>query len=341
MLAIHMILEVFLLRAVGLMNKSFTILDKEFSTTRRVFNSPKKIENNVSDEFPTSLFLSENINRKGEGGLRHKGHFKVNDASEPLISIITVVFNGESHIEQTIQSVINQNYNNVEYIIIDGGSTDETLSIIKKYESKIDYWVSEADSGISDAFNKGISLCQGEWVGIINADDWYQPDALTLLDFNNDAGVLHGNMQNWRGNDKGLVHISTHKDMYRTMSIVHPSVFVRKSVYKQYGFFDPDFKLAMDYELLIRFLSKGVFFVSISEVITNFRDGGASDKGQIGALREVRVAKLRYNIASGVICYLQYFLASNKARLSSIIRRSGMERFLDLYSRYISRYKQR
>lgn len=326
---------------IGLMSESLIVLDERFSTTRRISDSSREIETDPSDKFSTALFLSENKTRKGEGGLRLKGCFKINDSSQPLVSIVTVVFNGEKHIEQTIQSVINQDYSNVEYIIIDGGSTDATLSIVRKYESKIDYWVSEPDGGISDAFNKGIELCQGEWIGIINADDWYQPNAFTLLDFMSNVGVLYGDMQNWRGSSKGLVHISSHKDMYRTMSINHPSVFVRKSVYKQYGVFDTSFKLAMDYELLIRFLTNGVAFKSTNEVLTNFRDGGASDEGQLSALKEVRNVKVRYNVASSFICYFQYFLASNKARLASIIRRLGMEKALDLYSRYFSRYKQR
>jgi len=116
-------------------------------------------------------YPSENINRKGEGGLRTKGYFKKYIKDNPLISVITVVFNGENDLEQTIKSVINQTYNNIEYIVIDGGSTDDTLSIIKKYEDKINYWVSEDDNGIYDAMNKGVGLAQGEWLCFINSGD--------------------------------------------------------------------------------------------------------------------------------------------------------------------------
>ncbi|MEA1893278.1 MAG: glycosyltransferase [Campylobacterota bacterium] len=96
---------------------------------------------------------------------------KMATKDKPLISIVTVVFNGEKHLEQTIQSVVNQTYKNIEYIIIDGGSTDGTVDIIKKYEDKISYWVSEKDSGIYDAMNKGIDVANGEWINFMNAGD--------------------------------------------------------------------------------------------------------------------------------------------------------------------------
>ena len=101
--------------------------------------------------------------------------------NEPLISIITVVYNGEEYLEQTINSVINQTYKNIEYLIIDGGSTDGTLDIIKKYDNHISYSVSESDKGLYDAMNKGISIANGELIGMINSDDWYELDAVELI----------------------------------------------------------------------------------------------------------------------------------------------------------------
>ena len=115
----------------------------------------------------------------------------------PLISIITVSYNAVKTIEDTILSVINQTYPNIEYIIIDGGSTDGTLDIIKKYQDKITYWVSEPDKGIYDAMNKGIAKANGELIGIINADDWYELDAVqnVVLEFNNTRpAIYHGGL---------------------------------------------------------------------------------------------------------------------------------------------------
>ncbi|NCR56260.1 MAG: glycosyltransferase, partial [Microcystis aeruginosa L211-07] len=142
-------------------------LNNEFSTTRLMTMEMPVIVNTPSSKVQSHLFLPPNPEGRGEGGLRTKGYFKhsyteTSELSEkfavPLVTIITVVFNGEKHLEQTIQSVISQTYNNVEYIIIDGGSTDGTVDIIRKYEEVIDYWVNEPDAGISDAMNKGISL---------------------------------------------------------------------------------------------------------------------------------------------------------------------------------------
>lgn len=112
------------------------------------------------------------------GGLRTRGIIKKSTTDKPLISVVTVVFNGAKTLEQTIQSVVNQTYDNIEYIIIDGNSTDGTLDIIKKYEDKIDYWQSEPDNGIYDAMNKGIKLASGEWINFMNAGDMFFSDSV-------------------------------------------------------------------------------------------------------------------------------------------------------------------
>ena len=125
--------------------------------------------------------LPQNKQRLYEGGLRIHNKFKNSRKNEPLITIITIVMNNEKFIEETINSVLNQKYKNIEYLIIDGGSTDNTLKIIKKYENNIDYIVSESDLGLYDAVNKGLILSKGDLIGMVNSDDLLLPDALNYL----------------------------------------------------------------------------------------------------------------------------------------------------------------
>ncbi len=131
------------------------------------------LERAPADKFESVLSLPEGEGRQGEGGLRTQGHFKADQPDKPLLTVITVVYNGGQSLEETIQSVINQTYENIEYIIVDGASSDGSLDIIKKYEDKIDYWVSETDEGIYDAMNKGICLASGGWLNFMNAGDTF------------------------------------------------------------------------------------------------------------------------------------------------------------------------
>ncbi len=207
---------------------------------------------------------------------------KLNIENEPLISIVTVVFNGEKHLEQTILSVINQSYKNIEYIIIDGASTDRTPQIIKKYKSKINYSVSEPDKGIYDAMNKGIKQAKGEYIGILNSDDFYEPDAVRIIaehiKQHSETDVFFGNLYiiNPELPDKQLQTYKKSKKFEKQFSIWHPTVFIKKQTYDTFGIFDTSYKIAADYELLLRFYKKGCRFFYINEAITNFREGGVS-----------------------------------------------------------------
>lgn len=119
---------------------------------------------------------------KLEGGLKIKGLFnKKTKKEKPLVSIVTPVYNGEKYLEDTIQSIIKQTYDNIEYIIIDGGSTDKTLDIIKKYEDKIAYWMSEQDRGMYDGINKGFKMATGEIFAWLNSDDKYYHSAVEIV----------------------------------------------------------------------------------------------------------------------------------------------------------------
>lgn len=260
-------------------------LNPRYSTTRVVTDVRTHVENNPTSRVQTKVFSPAIPERQGEGGLRTQGYFKKSFSDKPLISVITVVFNGDKYLKQTIQSVLGQSYDNVEYIIIDGGSTDGTLDIIKKYEEAIDYWVSEPDSGIADAWNKGILASTGDIIGLINSDDWCEPDAVeqivAALHKDKDASVVHGDRKQWNKTGtklKGIVSPASRIDklLPYTVPINHPTCFVRRQIYQRYGLFNKKYKSAMDHEFLLRLSKSGVKFVYVKKVITNMRSGGAS-----------------------------------------------------------------
>ncbi|AQR96993.1 glycosyltransferase family 2 protein [Clostridium saccharoperbutylacetonicum] len=197
------------------------------------------------------------------------------------VSIITICLNSEKYIEQTIQSVLTQTYKDIEYIIIDGMSTDSTLDIIEKYKPlfkerlKV---ISEKDSGIYNAMNKGIKYSTGEVIGIINSDDWYEEDAVEnvveMYD-SKDESIIYGTMVNRINNEISRIGIANYKELHNCM-IGHPTVFVPRSIYDKFGFFDENFRIAADYELMLKFYSNKVNFKFVNKVIANFREGGIS-----------------------------------------------------------------
>jgi glycosyltransferase involved in cell wall biosynthesis len=207
---------------------------------------------------------------------------KNNNKQKVFISIITVVYNGAKTLEQTIQSVTNQTYRNIEYIIIDGGSTDGTLDIIKKYEDQISLWVSEPDKGLYDAMNKGIRMASGELIGMINSDDWYELNAVeTVVNsyLNNlDKRIFHGNTYYIKDNLKSLrkFNPSNFKFQYYGMTYAHPSTFIHKEIYGS-RLYDLNFRTIADtHFFLYNFRHKPNVFHHISAPVANFRIGGIS-----------------------------------------------------------------
>lgn len=203
--------------------------------------------------------------------------------SNPLVSIITVVYNGETFIEQTIQSVLAQTYSNIEYIIIDGASTDGTLAIIKKYETKIAKLVSEKDSGIYNAMNKGLALATGKIIAILNADDYYFADTIEQVvnQFNStNPDVVYGNLTKLRTLNGQDFFKEIQPDitlMEKTMPIFHPATFVKKRVYDVVGGFNEVYKLSSDYDFIYRVYKAGFKFDYLPKALAVFRIGGASN----------------------------------------------------------------
>jgi GT2 family glycosyltransferase len=217
------------------------------------------------------------------GGERIHNNYVKTEYATPLVSVVTIVFNGERYIERAILSVLSQSYDNIEYVVVDGGSSDATLDILRKYDNELNYWCSAKDKGISDAFNRGVSLCNGEFVGILNADDWYDSDtvsnAVAAFKTNPAIGVVHGDLRMYK-NDKFLFAIKPHinpERIRREMIYNHPACFVKRDVYLKLGGFNEKLKIAMDYEFLLRAYLSGIFFSYSSGIIANMQLGGQSD----------------------------------------------------------------
>lgn len=271
-------------------------LDEKYSTTKQIIKENPELIHNPEDKFKSVFFLPKVKNRKGEGGLRTKGYLKKSFEDKPLVSIITVVYNGEKYLEETILNVINQSYDNVEYIIIDGGSTDGTLDIIKKYENMIDYWVSEKDAGIYDAMNKGIDLVSGEWINFMNAGDKFYNKRTLLEIFNKnyfleDIKIIYGDLNIDYGTHMNKLKAKTLNYLYKGMVFSHQSCFVESDYHKN-NKFELQYKIASDFNLIYNaYLEKNIFKY-INSTISTIIPYGLSD------LNHLKVHKENFQIAN-------------------------------------------
>jgi|TARA_B110000238_G_scaffold185620_1_gene214038 glycosyltransferase involved in cell wall biosynthesis len=225
------------------------------------------------------------LKNKIKGGLRDKAIMKINTNAKPLISVITVVLNGEKYLEEAILSVVKQTYDNVEYIIIDGGSTDKTIDIIRKYEHLIDYWISEKDNGLYNAMNKGIALSRGEFIGFVGSDDYLHLDTLEKLakvakkqtiDFT--VGPVNMIKKNGQLLEKALVlpnFLEKNRFIFN-MATHHLSFYVNKKIINEVGIFDENFKIRSDYDMTISIMSISKKYYSFFDSVGAFREGGIS-----------------------------------------------------------------
>ncbi len=230
--------------------------------------------------YPASLST-----RLTEGGLRLTNLIKNGNEGFPLISIITVSYNEENNIENTINSVINQSYTNIEYIIVDGGSTDKTINIIKKYEYHIDYYISEKDDGIYDAMNKGIALSNGKYLFFLNSgDSIVDGDTIKFMVENmnhKSPSILYGKviLRSSEGEALGenLKELSD-DNILIGYPIPHQSTLFPAEFFNSIGYYDINYSLAADYEWCLKAKIKRLPFTKIDRQIANFQVGGTHSK---------------------------------------------------------------
>ena len=228
-------------------------------------------------------------------------------------SIITIAYNSGNTIERTIKSVLAQTYKDYEYIIVDGGSNDDTLSIVQKYEPMFEgrlKWKSEPDKGIYDAMNKGIERSTGDVIGIVNSDDWLEPDALRIVadcyeDKNPSCSCVCCGWMNFHYSDGTIQVLKTDKEQLAQKAktcemggVRHPATFVPKGVYEAHGVFDTNLKILADTDLIVRYYKAGVEFIFPNKVVTNMSDGGVSNKNLMKACNDYALI-LKKNKISG------------------------------------------
>jgi glycosyltransferase involved in cell wall biosynthesis len=251
------------------------------------------------------------------GGCRTKGIQKFSRADKPLISVITVVYNAIKNgkkLDDAIESVLHQTYDNVEYIIIDGASTDGTIDIIKKYEDTIDYWISEPDGGMHDAFNKGIDLATGDVIVLLNSDDFFDDQTCQIVSqkmLESEADIYFG-MARVIDENKVTQYICgyTDKTLNKYM-IPHSACFIKTAVYTIFKY-DTHLRTCGDHDILLRLKKNNCTFLFIESILVNFTLGGVSET--LGSRRDSNEVLWKH----GCISPLRYF--TKKMYLSKIFQ---------------------
>lgn len=212
------------------------------------------------------------------------------------VSVITVSYNNRETLPETIESVSSQNYDNLEYIILDGDSEDGTDKLLKKYDDRVSRWISEPDEGMYDAMNKGLEMATGDLIGFLHADDFYaSPDVIeqvveTVQEENADA--CYADLQFVDKEDTEKVVRTWNSGTYEPGLFLngwmppHPTLFVKREIYDTYDGFNTTLGTAADYELMLRFIHKhGIKLAYLPETIINMRTGGESNASLINRLR--------------------------------------------------------
>ena len=235
-----------------------------------------------------------------KGGRRINGQRISGTAEQPLISVVTVVRNRVDHIEKTISGVLEQTYPNVEYIVIDGASTDGTVDVLRRYDDRIDYWASEPDAGIYDAMNKALDLISDPEAYVIfaNSDDrFYTPFALErLVTGGGGADLVYGRMVLTDGDAVTLQGREVELNDLAGETLCHPATLVKRRVFDEVGRFDTSFRIAGDYDFLVRCFAQPVTTRYVPEIVSRMAMGGMNEEQYMLSCRErKRVVRARFS----------------------------------------------
>ena len=232
------------------------------------------------------------LERIAEGGLRTESHPKLGEQHHPLVSVITVSLNAAATIEQALESVRSQSYTHIEQIVIDGGSTDGTVDVLKNSASSIDYFISEKDRGLYHAINKGVQLASGDYILVLNADDWYQADAVEKLlnarkNGNTDFACALAQYVHEDGTNHYLLeNMAFNAQVRLRMPLRHELMLLSKHIYNDVGPYSEDYKIASDLDFAIRLYERGYQCTVLEEPLLFFRTSGISHRDDQRLLRD-------------------------------------------------------
>jgi len=229
---------------------------------------------------------------------------------KPLVSIITAIYNSPEALEKTIQSVIGQVNGNFEFIVVDGGSKDGTVDVIRKYENYISKWISETDNGIYDALNKGIRLATGKWIHILNAGDTYFSSCtlqkLEPFFISNDNSILFGDVIKVYHKKEILLRSNQNLDKGQyQMPVCHQGLFIAGSIHQEIGVYDTKWRVAADFDFLLKCLKKQYQYFYINQTIATFDFHGLSSNSTAGPRENFKILlNNKYHLVSSVIRWL-------------------------------------
>ena len=259
------------------------------------------------------------------------------------VSLITVVMNGGAAFERAVQSVFAQTFKSIDYIIIDGGSNDGTVDVIKSHADQLAYWLSEPDRGISHAFNKGIAAAKGDYIGIVNADDWLEPDqiekAVSALG-RDGADFVFGNLA-YHDQDGSLLHIMRGDPGYaeviksRMPALNHPTILVKRTLFDRIGVFDERYRIAMDYDWVLRAHLAGCTGAYAPDLLGHMTLNGVSDRQFVGGLAEVRDIAIHHG-QSGAKAWPLFGFRIVKGLAQRLLQRHASPDFYDKLRRWVN-----